>query len=176
MAKRSKEARTVPRQGTWESILAEVKRPIALFALTLLITESVVLGITASDTQSNGALVLVGVVVVLVICVVAALTKWAPDALFGREWLEESLADSLAEAAVAGLEGSVTNLPTSDDQSTAWALLMLWVERRRKKEGEAARQFRTFVVSGIHFRVRKKWPDLKDRIEELLKEGRKPDR
>jgi hypothetical protein len=104
--------------------------------------------------------------------VVAFLTIYAPGALMGTEWLREPLAESLSEAIVFGLEGGVTNLTTADDQCTAWAGLMLWIDRCQHQEGVAEREFRAFVVRGIKYRVFKRFPALKDAIQAELDAAR----
>ena len=115
-----------------------------------------------------------GLTIMLVSLVVAIMAIWAPGALMGTDWLREPLAESLAEAVVIGLEGSVTNLPSPDDQTSAWVDLILWIERRQRQEGVPEREFRAFLVRGIQYRVVKRSPELKDAIEAGLREGRRP--
>jgi hypothetical protein len=177
MAGGTRRAGTAPSQAGRVAILAGVTRPIALFALSLIVTEGA-LGTVALRCGSNGQEVLsiAALVFVLVILVVAAMAVWAPGQLMGNDWLREPLAESLAEAIVIGLKGNVTNLPSTEDQISVWVDLILWIERRRRQEGIPEREFRAFLVRGIQDRVVNKSPDLRAAIEAELKIGRAPDR
>lgn len=84
----------------------------------------------------------------------------------GSEWLREPLAESLAEAMVDGLHGSVANLPDANDQVAAWTDLVLWLEREQRQEGPVERQFRQFLVRGIIDRAMKRMPELRDSPKE----------
>jgi hypothetical protein len=173
MAKRSRETGVVPSPAEWVPILSAVTRPLSLFGLALLVTMSA-LATVGLRSESNGQqmLLIAAGVFVLVVLVVAVMGIWAPGALMGTEWLREPLAESIAEAIVMGLEGSVTNLPSLEDQSGAWVDLILWIERRQRQEGVAEREFRAFLVRGVQDRVAKRMPNLRDGIEAGLEEGR----
>jgi hypothetical protein len=176
MANGLEEPRVGPAQGEWASILSAVTRPIALFGLALLVTEAA-LAIVALRSESSGQgilLIAVGVFV-LVVLVVAVMGIWAPGALMGTEWLREPLAESIAESIVDGLQGGVTNLEDPEDQTTPFVDLILSIERRRQQEGVSEREFRSFLVRGVHVRIVRRMPNLKDGIETRLREGRDRD-
>ena len=184
MAKESKELPRVPSQAGWTSILGAVRQPITFFALALLVMSALAGGAFValrweSDGQQLRVIVLtVAAVCVLAILVVAVLAIWWRGALMGTDMgtdrLSGSLAESLAEAVVDALHGSVANWDNPEDQSTAWATLIICIERRPPQEDRPAGEFRKFLARGIHFRVMKKSPPaLRARIKGDLVEMRR---
>jgi hypothetical protein len=159
---------SLPSQAEWASILAAVKRPIGLLALFLLVSATAVVAVASSQPQVLFIAVLFFAFVgLVVICVLV----WRPAALGIERPRDLPVADSLAEAVVAGLEGSVTNLP-SEEQIGAWVDLILRIEWHQQGEGTPEQEFRASLVRGIQFRVLRKSPHLKAGIEARLKEGR----
>jgi hypothetical protein len=174
MANGSRDAGAIPSQADWVSILAAVKRPINLLTLILLVTGVAVLAV-AYGSESKGPEVLLIAVsfFAFVVLVVVGLAVWKPTALMGVEWLSRSLASSLAETMVKGLEGNVTNLPSSEDQIRAWVDLIIWIEWYQQEEQDTTeREFRASLVRGIQFRVLTQSPYLKPGIEAGLRERR----
>ena len=163
-------ANGLPSQAEWASILAAVKRPIGLLALFLLVSATAVVAVASSQPQVLFIAVLFFAVVGLaVICVLL----WRPAALGVERNEGAPRADSLAEAVVAGLEGSVTNWRSSEEQIRAWVDLILRIEWHQQEEGTPEREFRARLVRGIQFRVLRKSPHLKAGIEAGLTEGHK---
>ena len=158
---------TLPGKSGRASVLGTVTRPITLYALTLLVLEAA-FAIAAGRSRPEDEIWLLlidAVVLVVLVCVFAVLIRVAPVALMGSEWLREPLAESLAEAMVDGLHGSVANLPDANDQVAAWVDLVLWLEREQRQEGPVERQFRQFLVRGIMDRAMKRMPELRDGLQ-----------
>jgi hypothetical protein len=157
------------------TILGAVTRPITLYALTLLVLEAAftAAAVRARPEDEIWLLLIDAVVLTVLVCVFAVLIRIAPVALMGTEWLREPLAESLAEAVVDGLYGSIANIPDVEDQIQAWTDLVLWLGREQRQEGPVERQFRQFLVRGIVDRAMKRMPALRRRLDELLATERK---
>lgn len=158
------------------ALLGAVTRPITLYALTLLVLEAAfaVAAGRARPEDEVWLLLIDAVVLVILVCVFAVLIRVAPVALMGSEWLREPLAESLAEAMVDGLVGSVANLPDIDDQIAAWTDLVLWLEREQRQEGPVERQFRHFLARGIIDRASRRMPSLREALRHRASAIRPP--
>ena len=174
MAKEPGTALAAPKQSGWVGIISVVTRPISFFVLALLLMGSAISVVALRSGPDAGSKILIigAAVIAFAILVVAFMGIRVPTVLMGVEWLREPLAESLAEAVVGGLEGSVTNLPKPDHQVQAWVDLIMWIEREQRQEGLPEREFRKFLVRGIQDRVVKKSPGLKKRIEIGLENAR----
>jgi hypothetical protein len=143
-----------------------------LFALALLVTEAA-LGVAAQRALPGDQfhIELIGVsLFAFVVVVTAILTVAAPGPLMGREWLRAALAESLAEAVVDGLHGTIANLTDVELRVQTWVRLETWIERQQGQEGQAEQEFRKFLVKGIHDRVvQLRMPELKEAIESQLR-------
>jgi len=156
------------------SVLGTITRPITLCALTLLVLEAAfaVAAARARPEDVIWLLLIDAMTLFALVSVFAVLIRVAPVALMGSEWLREPLAESLAEAIVDGLHGSIANLPDAKDQVVAWADLVVWLEREQRQEGSVERQFRQFLARGIVDRAMKRMPELRGDLTELLTEQR----
>jgi hypothetical protein len=156
------------------SVLGAVTRPIILFALTLLVLEAAfaVAAARARPEHEFWLLLIDAVALTFLVIVFAVLVRIAPVALMGTEWLREPLAESLAEAVVDGLHGSIGNFSNVEDQVRAWVDLVSMIERQHTQEGLVETQFRQFLTRGILYRALRKMPDLKESIAAELRVAR----
>ena len=157
----------------WVSILNAVTRPITLYGLTLLISESgFFVAVERASPEAAMRMWLINAILLSVFAIIfAILTLVAPAAFMGTEWLRAPLAESLAETVVDGLRGSITGLPTTEDQIGAWTDLVLWVGQTKDHQDRVEHRFRQFMADGIADRA-KKIPELRDALNERLRTAR----
>jgi hypothetical protein len=140
---------TLPDTSERQRLIETVKSPLGFFCLVILVTEAIFVGLALASAGADRTFMLYAAtgILVLLILVVAGISAWRPEALWGKRFqsLDESLARGLGEEIYMALEHHLGDR----DRSAIYDLLCRSIASSPHAQAKATRKFCETLIETI---------------------------
>lgn len=142
------------------SIIEAIKTPLGFFSLVLLVIESLLGGLALATDPGEDRMLLVKLIVgilVLVIILVAVISWFRPEALWGKRYspLDDAFATGLAEEFYVALDGYLSNLEEGSREE-AYELLRETIASSPHIHSRATKKFSQTLVETIIIKAKRR--------------------
>jgi hypothetical protein len=145
------------------NLIEAIKTPLGFFSLVVLVIESLLGGLAIASAPGADRMSLVKLIVgilVLIIILVAVISWFRPEALWGKRYspLDDAFATGLAEEFYTALDGYLSNLE-EEAREEAYELLRETIASSPHIHSRATRKFSETLVETIisKAKIRGKW-------------------